>query len=78
MPLPKSAGCFIELALGVLQPGGCLHFYDMQHKDSMAGSVSKLRAASEMAGRSLRKADVAVCGHCGPRTFRICIDAQIG
>ena len=78
MPLPKSAGSFIELALGVLQPGGFLHYYEMNHKDSLSDPVSKLRAACKKAGRSLLKAEVAVCGHCGPRTFRICIDAQIG
>ncbi len=77
MPLPRSAGAFIDLALAVLQPGGCLHFYDMQHPDCFEESVVKVRAASKSAGRSLLGTEVTVCGHCGPRTYRICVDAFI-
>jgi tRNA (guanine37-N1)-methyltransferase len=78
MPLPKSAGDFVDLALTVLRPGGCLHFYDMQDTGAFAESVAKVRAASDMASRSLLAAEVVVCGHCGPRTYRICVDALIG
>ena len=77
MPLPKSAGDFVDLALPVLQPGGCLHFYDMQHPGSFEESVAKVRTAAESAERSLLGAEVTVCGHCAPRTYRICVDAFI-
>ncbi len=78
MPLPQSAGDSLNLALSVLQSGGCLHFYDMQHVDSFEESVAKLRLACQSVDRTLSAASVTVCGHCGPRTYRICIDALIG
>lgn len=78
MPLPKSAGHFVDLALTALRPGGCLHFYDMQHSGSFSESVAKVRKASALAGLRLLAAEVVSCGHCGPRTYRICVDARIG
>lgn len=77
MPLPKSAGDYIDLALPLLQPGGWIHFYDMQHVDSFEKSVIKVRAACEAAGRSLVTSEIVLSGHCGPRTYRICVDALL-
>jgi tRNA (guanine37-N1)-methyltransferase len=77
MPLPKSAGDYIHLVLPLLQPGGWVHFYDMQHIDSFEKSVIKVRAACEAAGRSLVTAEIVLSGHCGPRTYRICVDALL-
>jgi tRNA (guanine37-N1)-methyltransferase len=77
MPLPKSAGDYIHLVLPLLQPGGWIHFYDMQHIDSFEKSVIKVRAACEAAGRSLVTAEIVLSGHCGPRTYRICVDALL-
>jgi tRNA (guanine37-N1)-methyltransferase len=77
MVLPKSGERFLQVALGVLKPGGMLHFYDMQHMDSFNQSVEKVRNACEIGGRSLSRWTTAVCGHCAPRTHRICVDCLI-
>jgi len=77
MPLPKSAGEFIDLVLPFLRPGGWIHFYDMQSVDFFEKSVEKVCAACELDGRSLLAAKITVCGHCAPCTYRICIDALI-
>ncbi|OEU46806.1 MAG: hypothetical protein BA862_07820 [Desulfobulbaceae bacterium S3730MH12] len=78
MVLPKSGEDFLEAALPLLRPGGYLHFYDMQKSDSFAESITKVRSVCEAAKRSLPAADVAVCGHCAPRTCRICVDCLVG
>ncbi len=77
MVLPKSAEDFLEAALQVVKPGGYLHFYDMQNNDSFGESVAKVRAACESVKRSLLAVDVTACGHCSPRTYRICVDGLI-
>ncbi len=77
MPLPKSGAAFLPLALSVLRPGGMLHFYDMQKESDFAGSVETVRGVILAQGRTLRSAAVVRCGHCAPRTFRICVDCLI-
>jgi len=77
MPLPKSGADFLPLALPVLRPGGMLHFYDMQKEPDFAASVETVRGAVLAQGRALRSAAVVRCGHCAPRTFRICVDCLI-
>jgi len=78
MVLPKSAEKFLGLALQLIKVGGYIHFYDMQHRGSFEDSVVKVGAACELKKRSLLKHQVTVCGHCAPRTYRICVDARIG
>jgi len=77
MPLPRSAGDFIDLALPLLQSGGRLHFYDMQTVNFFEKSVAKIQAATRRVKRTLLSSEVTVSGHCGPRTYRICIDALL-
>lgn len=77
MVLPKSAESFLAAALQVLKPGGHLHFYDMQHVDYFGKSVTKVRAVCEEQKRRLLISKVTSCGHCAPRTFRVCVDARI-
>lgn len=77
MPLPKSAESFLTLALQFLQQPGWLHFYDLQEKGNLSGSIDKVRSACQQVTRSLVSADVTICGHCTPRLYRICVDARI-
>ncbi len=77
MPLPKSAGEYLELALGVLYRGGWLHFYDLREKDDFSGAVDTIERACRDSGRLLAEATVTVAGHCSPRLFRICVDARV-
>ncbi|MFC1524747.1 class I SAM-dependent methyltransferase family protein [Thermodesulfobacteriota bacterium] len=77
MPLPKTGENYLDLALGVLKPGGWLHFYDFQQKDHFAESVDKVASAGDRMHRTLIQSKIIVCGHSGPKTYRICVDGQV-
>ena len=77
MPLPTMAETFLPDALRVLKPGGYLHFYDLQRPDCFADSLAKITAACSVGNRQVERFSIVKCGHCGPRTYRICIDARI-
>jgi len=77
MPLPTMAGTFLPDALRVLKPGGYLHFYDLQRSDSFADSLTKITVTCSAVNRQVACFSIVRCGHCGPRTYRICVDALI-
>ena len=77
MPLPTMAAEFLPEALAVLQPGGILHFYDLCRHGEYNRAVATIDNACRIAGRRLGDVRVIRCGHCGPRTYRICVDATI-
>lgn len=77
MPLPTMAETFLSDTLRALKPGGYLHFYDLQQPDCFADSVAKITAACDASNRRVESFSIYKCGHCGPRTYRICIDARI-
>ncbi len=77
MPLPTMAETFLPDALRPLKPGGYLHFYDLQKPNCFADSVAKITAACHACGRPVEVLSINKCGHCGPRTYRICVDARI-
>jgi tRNA (guanine37-N1)-methyltransferase len=77
MPLPTKAEKFLPAALRVLKPDGFLHFYDLQNPDSFASSVAKITAAAGDVKRRIESVAIFRCGHCAPRTHRICLDARI-
>lgn len=78
MPLPRSAVDFLPIALAGLRRQGWLHVYDLQQEGRFAESVERINIACQRAHRRLISSSVTVCGHCAPRTFRICVDAWIG
>lgn len=78
MPLPKGGESFLPLVFPVLRAGGMLHYYDMRHEDAFDDSVAAVSQAALSAGRPLRSTTVMKCGHCAPRTYRICVDCLIG
>lgn len=75
--LPYAGEALLPCALAALRPGGMLHFYDMQAKDSSAAAITTIEAACKQQGRHLRGAQSFLCGHCGPRVYRVCVDATI-
>ena len=77
MPLPKTAEIFLARALRSLKQSGWLHFYDFQQEGNFADSVEKITIACAENNRSFIQAQTFVCGHCSPRTYRVCVDAQI-
>jgi tRNA (guanine37-N1)-methyltransferase len=77
MPLPTRAESFLPAALRVLKPDGYLHFYDLQRPDAFARSVVKITTAGVADKRRIESVAIFRCGHCAPRTYRICLDARI-
>ena len=77
MPLPKTAADYLGIALPAIRPGGRLHFYDFKAPDAFASSIEKIRLACADCHRRLTASKVVVCGHCSPRIYRICVDAQV-
>ncbi len=78
MPLPSKAENYLDTAIQSLKEKGWLHFYEFQEKDKSALSIEKIAMACNRCGRDLFATHVFACGHTAPRTYRLCIDAQIG
>ena len=77
MPLPRTSQAYLAIALTTVRSGGRLHFYDFQSADTFRQSIEKIDQACGENDRKLITAEITVCGHCSPRTYRICVDAQI-
>lgn len=78
MPLPTMADTFLPVAMQMLKgAGGWIHYYEMAREDHFGQAVSRVQESGEDMGKELRYSKVTRCGHCGPRTHRICVDAQI-
>lgn len=77
MPLPGSGDIFLGSALRSLKQNGRLHFYDFQPAGRFGDSAEKIIRACAGNSRALVGSRTVVCGHCSPRTYRICVDAQI-
>lgn len=77
MPLPTRAEEFLDIAVKALKENGTLHYYDMQKSDNFKESLHKVNACCLRVKRKLLAGKVIKCGHCAPRTFRICVDAVI-
>lgn len=78
MPLPTMADSFLPVAMEMLKKeGGWIHYYEMAREGSFEMAVAKVQTSAENTGRKLVTSKVIRCGHCGPRTHRICVDAQI-
>lgn len=77
MPLPTRGEIFLPWALRALKSKGFLHFYDMQHPQKTSQSVEKIRFVCGKMNRQLQLSRITKCGHCGPQSYRICIDTKI-
>lgn len=77
MPLPAGGEAFLPCALQAVKAGGVLHFYDMQRPELFAASYEKIAGACAAANRAVVSSVITRCGHCAPKTYRICIDARI-
>ncbi len=77
MPLPKSAGDFLELALKSLKPKGIIHFYDFLKENEFENAKEKIRKAYKKAGKKAKILRIVKCGQHAPRVFRICVDFKV-
>ncbi len=77
MPLPKSAGDFLDLALGSIKPNGIIHFYDFLKEDEFNKAKEKIRKACKRAKKKCKILRIVKCGQYAPHVFRICVDFKV-
>jgi len=77
MPLPKSAGDFLDLALGSIKPKGIIHFYDFLKEDEFEKSKEKIIKACKKAKKKCKILRIVKCGQHAPHVFRICVDFKV-
>ncbi len=77
MPLPKSAGDFLDLALKSIKPNGIIHFYDFLKEDEFQKAKEKIKKACKRAKKKCKILDIVKCGQHAPHVFRICVDFKV-
>jgi tRNA (guanine37-N1)-methyltransferase len=77
MPLPKSAGDYLEVAFSVSKKGTIIHFYDFQQEGEFEKSVEKIRKACQTAKKECKILGITKCGQSAPREFRVCVDFEV-
>lgn len=77
MPLPKSAGDFLDLALNSIKSNGIIHFYDFLKEDKFDKAREKIRKACKKAGKKAKILRIVKCGQHAPMVFRICVDFEV-
>lgn len=78
MPLPKTSDTFLDLVLPVSKKGTIVHYYTIKKEVEINGERNKLRSFFTKCGKKIKSLSATKCGHYSPRTFRYCIDFQIG
>ena len=78
MPLPTMGHDFLAVAMKMLKPDrGWIHYYEMAGEADFQGAVSRIEKACNGGGKKLLTTAITRCGHCGPRTYRICVNAHV-
>jgi tRNA (guanine37-N1)-methyltransferase len=77
MPLPKSAGDFLDAALAVSKNGTIIHFYNFLNEDSFIDAEKMVDDACRKRGFTWKKLALVKCGQQSPRVFRVCLDFEV-
>lgn len=78
MPLPKSAGDFLDTALSVSKKGTVIHFYDFLKEEEIPKiAVEKIEAACKRNRVGCKILHYVKCGQYTQRGFRICVDFEV-
>ena len=76
--LPTGSAELVPWVLPYIRAGGTIHYYAMQEggKDDISAH-NTLAALCLARGYRLLSSRTVLCGHCGPKRYRVCIDAII-
>lgn len=75
MPLPKSAGDFLDTAFEAAKKGTIIHFYDfLEEKDIPQKATEKIETACKRNNLKCKILSWAKCGQSAPRVYRVCMD----
>ena len=77
MPLPKSAGEFLDCALRVAHKGTIIHLYDFLREDEFFKVHDKIKQACEEKKVLYKIVRTVKCGQHAPHMFRVCVDVVI-
>ncbi|MBN1544720.1 class I SAM-dependent methyltransferase family protein [Candidatus Woesearchaeota archaeon] len=77
MPLPKSAGDFLDIALMAAKKGTVFNFYAFEEEGKFDKAHKRIIKACDKNGFRCRILRTVKCGQHAPRVFRICVDFQI-
>lgn len=73
MPLPKSAGDFLDSASKVAKKNAIVHFYDFEHENEINMAVEKIRSKV----KRFKVLRIVKCGEYSPGSYRVCVDFKI-
>ncbi|MBU2560902.1 MAG: class I SAM-dependent methyltransferase family protein [Nanoarchaeota archaeon] len=77
MPLPKSAGDFLDIAFMAAKKGTVFNFYAFEEEGKFDNARQRIRKACNKNNLKCRILRTVKCGQHAPRVFRICVDFNI-
>ncbi|MBI5880936.1 class I SAM-dependent methyltransferase family protein [archaeon] len=77
MPLPKSAGDFLDSAFSAAKKGTIIHFYAFEEEGRFDVAERRILDACKKNNLKCKILKTVKCGQHAPRTFRICVDFKI-
>jgi tRNA (guanine37-N1)-methyltransferase len=77
MPLPKSAGDFLDCALVAARKGTVIHFYSFEGEGGSGDAHERIVEACKNHGLRCGILSTVKCGQQSPSVFRICVDFRI-
>lgn len=77
MPLPKSAGDFLDAALQVSKKGTTINFYAFEDKDKFDEARQRIKEVCKKNKKRCRILRTVRCGQQSPGTYRICVDFKL-
>jgi tRNA (guanine37-N1)-methyltransferase len=77
MPLPKSAGDFLDSAFSAAKKNTIIHFYAFEEEGRFYVAEKRILDACKKNKLKCKIIRTVKCGQHAPRTFRICVDFKI-
>jgi len=78
MPLPLGGENFLDVALSAIKKKGTIHFYDFKDESGFEIAKKKVIDACKKAKKKCKILRLVKCGQIAPRTYRVCIDFEVG
>ncbi len=78
MPLPKTGGGFLPLALQHLKKNGTIHYYTFLGEAALQQEKGKIRAICRQQRKHCKILRIVKAGHHAPYVWRMCVDMSMG
>ena len=78
MNLPHSADEFLDCAMGIVKPGGIIHYYDIREEDDLfLGAHDTIEHAANACGMTARVLDERIVRSYSPHQYNVVLDVRI-